>query len=296
MKVFVKKILIFCIPLFLYCIFALSAFPGLLESANGISIENQIRISFENALEKDYNLLILGNSKIYRGINPDLLSIAAYNFSHDNDTYNQLYYKLRYLEKKNKKYDYLVLGVDYFQFSIFSDSRNYIYSKLIEPEYSSDYGSIYIIDYIKNKCKLLDIKNIARLKPKKEMDYLKDNGQFVREGKANKDDYDHFDIKKLDVQVRYFERILKFCEEKNIQVFLVRLPLRENELKSYKPREMVEFDSFIKGYLGTNVKFLDFKSDTSYSLAEFSDIIHFNQKGAVKFSKQLNDSLTKLID
>ena len=68
----------------------------------------QLRVSFNNVLQNDFDLLLLGNSRVYRGVNPDKLSVSSYNFSHDNDGFNQLYFKLEYLEKRNISYKRLL--------------------------------------------------------------------------------------------------------------------------------------------------------------------------------------------
>ena len=58
----------------------------------------QIKMSFENSIADNYNCYFLGNSRIYRNINPEMMTtVKAYNFGHDNDSYNQMYYKLLYL-------------------------------------------------------------------------------------------------------------------------------------------------------------------------------------------------------
>ncbi|WP_461488949.1 hypothetical protein, partial [Pontibacter sp. HJ8] len=84
-------ILIFIIGLYI------SSYSILTQSAYGPTTKAQIEQSFENALRKDYDMLILGNSRIYRGINPEKFSTNAYNFAHDDDSYNQMYYKLKYV-------------------------------------------------------------------------------------------------------------------------------------------------------------------------------------------------------
>ena len=62
---------------------------------NGASTAEQINMSFENAVSEEYNCYFLGNSRIYRDINPDVFTtVKSYNFAHDNDSYNQMYYKL----------------------------------------------------------------------------------------------------------------------------------------------------------------------------------------------------------
>ena len=100
MKKFLFKTFLVFLPIFIYFIFAINLFPYLLKHFGKISTQDQLEISFNNVLQKKFDLLMLGNSRIYRGLNPDKFSIDSYNFSHDNDSYNQLYYKLKYHIKK----------------------------------------------------------------------------------------------------------------------------------------------------------------------------------------------------
>ena len=93
-------------------------------------------------------MLFYGKFQNIQGNQPGLFTgVKAYNFSHDNDSYNQMYYKLLFLEKKDKKIDYLVIGTDYFQFSVYGDSRNYIYDRLFGLDYMKDYNDS-IVDEI----------------------------------------------------------------------------------------------------------------------------------------------------
>ena len=103
MKKFFNQLFLFSIPTIIYFVLAIFLMPTLLSIQNGPSTKQQISTSFRNALKQDYDILILGNSRTYRGINPDLLAMKCYNFSHDNDSYNQSYYKLLYLIKHHKK-------------------------------------------------------------------------------------------------------------------------------------------------------------------------------------------------
>ena len=98
-----------------------------------MSINNQT--IFRNAEKRPYDMVFMGNSRIYRGLNPDSFTTKSYNFAHDNDSYNQIYYKLLFLTAQNKKIQIVLLGVDYFEYSVFSDSRNYEYSKIFNKSY-----------------------------------------------------------------------------------------------------------------------------------------------------------------
>lgn len=65
------------------------------RNALGISTSEQITRTFSSAEKTNYQMLIVGSSLLYRGINPDSITcIKSYNASHDNDSYNQFYYKI----------------------------------------------------------------------------------------------------------------------------------------------------------------------------------------------------------
>jgi len=78
---------------------------------------------------------------VYRGVNPDKLGTPAFNVAYDADSFNQVYYKLRYLERHGVRFRRLVMGVDYFQFGVFSDARNSVYGQYLGPEYLRDYAT-----------------------------------------------------------------------------------------------------------------------------------------------------------
>jgi hypothetical protein len=53
----------------------------------------------------------------------------AFNFGFDKDTPNQMYYKLRYLERAGIVFDTLIVGVDYFEFSSLEGTRHDAYGR-----------------------------------------------------------------------------------------------------------------------------------------------------------------------
>jgi hypothetical protein len=301
MKRFLTKFVLFSVPLLaVYIIIMIWILPRIIEKKMGPSTRKQIDQSFKNVLLSDFDLLILGNSRPYRGINPDLLEVSSFNFSHDNDTYNQLYYKLKFLDKNNKSFKYLVLGVDYFQFSYISATRNYAYYQWFDEEYKSDYPfHRYIPDFI-YETQILDpsrIKYIKYVFDKKynKTIYLKENGQYIRPGKATESNISDDSIFRIPVQVNYFEKILQKCRKDNIKVFLCMMPARQLALKNYTPDQIKEFDSFISGYRDNNTFLLNFTYDKSFVMSDYTDVKHLTEEGADKFTKLLNDSIKSLI-
>jgi RNase H-fold protein (predicted Holliday junction resolvase) len=297
MKKFVLKLLLFILPILLYCAVAAFAIPIILAVHNGPSTNDQINYSFENAVNRNYDLLVLGNSRTYRGLNPEKLCTKSYNFSHDNDSYNQLYYKLKYLDNERKVFKYVILGVDYFQFSFMSNTRNYVYADYL--------GEGYLNDYDDNILKLKAQYYLGNIDPKKLLLFgsasnipsLKSNGQYLKPGFAKEGDVIQRNIKRLKIQEGYFKKILQFCKEKKITVFLVMLPTRPNELKSYTTKQIEEFDRYIGKYTNkTDVYFLNYSLDSSYTTSDYTDITHLNESAADRFSAQLTDTLSKIID
>ena len=60
--------------------------PSLLSVKYGPSTKDQIEYSFKRAINSDCNLLILGNSRVYRGLNPAIWHQKAVKFAHDKDS------------------------------------------------------------------------------------------------------------------------------------------------------------------------------------------------------------------
>lgn len=292
MRKFLLRLGEFFIPAVLYSFLMLFLLPYLLVIQNGPNTKKQITVSFDNAATKNYKILILGNSRLYRGLNPEKFSLKAYNFSHDNDSYNQLYYKLEFLEENNKDFEYLILGVDYFQFGQFNSSRNWIYGGLLDKKYLADYDETFFWPKVRHHLSYLDPKKLLGLKPKENVPFLKENGQYVKPGRAKKDETVQRDIARHQLQVGYFEKILSFCKSKNIKVILVMPPTRKNELDSYSSKEIKEFNSFLDGYVNNrNVFYFNFSRLSSFDVSDFTDYTHLNAEAADDFSIILNEKL-----
>lgn len=277
---------------------------------NGASTADQINMSFNNAISDDYNCYFLGNSRIYRDINPSIFStIKSYNFAHDNDGYNQMYYKLLYLLNHDKKIDYLIIGTDYFQFSFLSDTRNYIYSKLFPDEYIADFGKsswierqeAYFTQLWTNKQNALPsgkaegalIDYLLRKPAPENINYQKDNGQYIVHGEADSNETIDRDYSILDVQYDYFTRIIELCEKENIQLFVIMPPLWTGETESHTDQERAEFNNMINNALfGTSYSdnYINYSEEVGLSsYTDFIDITHLKPEAADEFSKYINN-------
>lgn len=299
MHKFIRQCLFFSLPIAAYCLGAMFFMPTLLSVTNGPSTKQQITQSFENALKRDYQLLVLGNSRTYRGIDPDAFFVKTFNFSHDNDSYNQIYHKLYFLLSKNKRIDYLVLGTDYFMFSFKTDTRNYAYADFLGYEYTKDFSDSKYYSY---KTKMdyylsnINPKNLLSLKPKANKPFLKENGQYIKHGKATLNDHIDRDIDRLTFQETYFRKVLDLCIKNDIKTFVIMLPTRPNELKSYLKEDMDKFDEYIKkNETHKNIFYLNYSNNKNFTMEDYTDITHFNENAAKRFSSLLNSDIDSLI-
>ena len=301
MKRFVGKIFIFilCIStiLYVYCLISLKAGTAY----NGINTAGQIKLSFRQAVQNDYDCYFLGNSRIYRDINPDKFTeVDAYNFAHDNDGYNQMYYKLLYLLEENADFQYLVIGTDYFQFSFLGDSRNYVYNRMLGIEYMRDYNDSLVREVFNNAVQYWKIRRetvrfcIPYLRGEYESvdnAYLKENGQYIVPGTATPEDTVTRSINIMEIQREYFEKIIECCVNHNIELYVVMPPARDEELSSYTAEQRADFDAMIEDalaehYAGHYINCSDLAEFKHYS--NYADITHLNEDAADAFSEYLN--------
>lgn len=291
MRTFLRKVTIFfTLASLLYVSFNLVVLPEILIRAYGPNIQQQLNISFNNAEQRQYEVLVLGNSRLYSGLNPDKFTQPTYNFAHNNDTYNQMYYKLKWVLSKGKKLKTVIVGVDYFQFSIFTDTRNYAYGSLLGSDYLADYPpSRYLVSYYKDLLKPYKLRTLIK-DPIYKHD-LKDNGQFLRLGKADPNDFIKRNFTRLPIQEKYFQKLLDECKAQRIKVYLLMPPLRDVELAQYNTEQVDEFKRFISTFLSEEVVYLDYSTDTNFTIKDFIDFSHLGSDGADKFSIILNEKI-----
>lgn len=260
-------------------------------------------MSFKNALDSKASCWFLGNSRIYR-INPDMIENGHwYNFAHDNDSYNQMYYKLQYLLNTGCKVDTLVIGTDYFQFAVFSDTRNYVYDDLLGRDYVKDYNHFFLKERLNNFKRSLITKQTAfgrtvleiskRLGGEKRIDdipYLRKNGSYYNnEGEAKENDFTKRDTTRKHIQIQYFERLLSLCHSNNIEAYVLMMPVRDNELNNYDVSFIGEFNDFINANLtryGYTGRFIDLSNHPDFKdYRKYTDITHLKTESANEFTR-----------
>jgi hypothetical protein len=298
------------------------------ERILGPNTKHQIEQSFNNLGKERFDLLFIGNSRLYRGINPDSISaFKAYNFSYDGDSFLQTYYKLKYIEEHKINFKYAVISADYFSFSLLADNSNSNYYHYFNNSYKTicngelkkipvfksdkkkENSSWRVYKYMDNLnddfnqwiTKNINNSAIQFIKGLKSTNadkpFLKPSGQYIVNSKAGEEDFLERSSDVYTPLQNYLDSILLHCTKNNIKVFLAMLPTRKNELKNYKHDFQNNIDNFYKSLTDNkNVFYLNYKNDSTYKLEDFSDLTHFSVKGADRFSKQITKDLRNKLD
>lgn len=307
-----KRIFIFFAPIgFVLC--ALMVINSILTKKEyGITMEQQIKQQFDAINEKYYDTIILGNSRLYRGINPELLDGNCYNFAFDNDSFLECYYKLKYLETNEKLPKRIILGVDYFEFSFVSAGMQAAYDAYFDKEYdeiilncsslSFDNKKTDIDDKINKRLNILLIHNyynaVSYLFNKyilkdNRVSYVSEYGQYriYPQPKAKAGDFLTRSSNILEEQKSAYEKIFELCKQNNIAIIQVMLPLRDIEQNCYSEETKLLFNNMFSS--NNHSKYLNYSTNENFSLKDFMDDTHLNLSGADNFTTLLNDDLKK---
>ena len=100
-----------------------------------------------------------------------------------------------------------------------------------------------------------------------------------------------------DLQISYFKKILAQCKERNIQTYVVMLPVRDNELKSYTDEYLDSFKKMLNINLqnyGFEGCYYDFSNDADFKdYKKYTDITHLNSHAADDFTKKMWNEISK---
>ena len=296
MKRFLRDILLFLLPMVLYALLSAYLLPRMLSQVLGPGTQEQVDRQFTQLERQEPELLVLGNSRMYVGVDPDELTWPAFNFAHDNDSYDQAYFKLKFALERGKQFRSVVLGTDLFQFSVLTDTRDHAYAAHLGRKYLERRGPASLL-WMKVSFHLtnMDPNRLLLLWSTEPPMRLKDTGQQVKSGQARESDRVVRDPTRSAHQVAYFEQTLELCRTHDIRVAIVMPPVRRNEMDNYSTEEVAAFDAFIQRYVVPGrVDYLCYRDSPAFSLADYVDITHLSAAGARKFSRMLNEDLKSI--
>lgn len=315
---FLGRLLIYITPLTIVLGIFLVDYRKMGPILNGISMNEQLDSSFSYVLSKPYHTMVMGNSRTYRGVNPDKIDSSVYNFSFDNETFLEQYFKLKYLEYKHHLPEFLILGVDYFEFSFLSMAMQPTYSKYFGATYDSLMSSLSKAggieyqtaetpsDWVNAKMSAIFGRGASQYirylgdriagKPL-QAPYLKGNGQYIINPIPMAHDGE-FMTRPSNIepyQQLKFEQIMDFLRNKGIRVILLMPPCRKIELNCYSNGFKQRLDDYFRKFeRKDSVWYLNMSELAGYSTDDYMDDTHLKPQAADLFSTSLNDTIKGL--
>lgn len=116
--------------------------------------------------------------------------------------------------------------------------------------------------------------------------------------KAGENDYTQRDTVMLDLQKHYFEDLLTLSKSCNIELFVLMMPVRDNELSCYSQSFMNSFKDYIERSLkdaGYESRFIDMSNNPDFKdYKKYTDITHFNSESADRYTKCFYETLKSI--
>jgi len=265
-------------------------------------------------LIKDHKVLIMGDSHAQAGFNPSLIK-GAINIAHYDESYLFSYYKLKKISRYNNNIETIILSFSYHNLSGYFEEFNnerfsssaisylsYLDTEGLLAFSGNDYFKMIKMYFHKVRhdiSKLLLLKN-GRHSSLEDIEpwggFHISNRNNLETPVLNKAILKHYHSpQQFSInQIKYLNKIVKYCHESNIDLILVHTP------KHYKYKECVtedfkiEYNNTINSFFN-KVTFID---GLNYELtnSDFGDFDHLNSSGANIFTSHLIKINTKLFE
>lgn len=298
MKKFIIKLLIFLLPFFILLFI----------------IEVSIRhIPNDYKTKRDYikkngdkiEILALGSSHVYYGLNPDLFYTSCFNLAQVAQTPEFDLKLFQHFLPQLPNLKVLIYPISYFTFYWDLQSsreswrlKNYsLYYNIEAAQSVKNYFEILSVDPKSNYKRIIDFyihkKTEVGVTPRGWgfnclAEFSANLDQTAAESAVRHTSVDGLFFSKNSSEV---EEIIKICQQNGIQVVLLFPPAykayRDQINKKQLTQTYSKIDSLVKEY--DNCRFIDIFADTNYIARDFLDADHLNNLGSRKMSQFLND-------
>lgn len=300
MKKFALKSMIFLLP-FIACIFVeylLRLIPN----------DYSYKSDWLNKNVQSIEILNLGSSHTYYGINPRYFKYKCFNAAHVSQTPK---YDFLILDKYIGDADNLkmiIMPISYFTmvFNLDDDTEswrvpNYTNYGFVKFPLSLEHLSLLYTN--KNSFMKMIYRYYVKHKDNVNCDslgwgVLSDNVMYQEDGKSRAD----FHTKKelpysiIKKNFKYIENISSICDSKNIKLIFLTTPTCKsyyNEFDSLQWNNTCKsIDSIMKN--NNNSIWINLLKDRRFNYGDFQDSDHLNKEGSIKLSTLLNDTIIKL--
>jgi hypothetical protein len=303
MRAFLNRLVVFFIPLIgfvlLYEMF-------LTTITTSFTVKRDL---IEKKLDS-IELVVLGTSKTFAGINPSYIDYFAINLANNSQS---SYYDIKLLEKyldKLPKLKVIVCEVNFFSFEYNLDNgpeswRNTYYSHTfqIDPQSQKlDFYEKFLLHIYKPKDILLHLNSREEYNS-----YFENNGwgrNEITESLPTKEfafkrylhlRRNYMNGSDLNENIKLFESFLEKLNQKNVKIVFIQMPVSPLLTKLIDVKLLLKNKDFINGFKmkSKNLVYLDYLGDKRFPNSSFIDSDHLNYISANKFSAILNDTLLK---
>lgn len=276
------------------------------------SVPNNYTYKYEQISNNmdDIEVLVLGDSHTFFGINPEWLSLKTYNLSNVSQTiyFDKLLFEKHIDHLPHLKY--LIISVEYTTLSQADNTQEDIWRKYFY-EAQMDLKVPLIAWYDPKKYSLALTRKFDKTF-KTFLDYQREGSligcdekgwgntylstvdslemAYLSKVVARKHEDGSMDFKQNTERI---QNMITFCEQKNIQVLLVNMPVYPDYLDRLNPEKLLKIDKTCDDLAKTNpnVTRVNLSRDSRFQLQDFHDADHLNAQGAKKCSLLINTYL-----
>lgn len=306
MKKLVRKITFFVLPI-LIVLGSIEVFYRVVPNNYIVKNRNVVK-NYETA-----EVLILGNSHTFYGLNPAYFDKPTFNLSNISQT---LYFDKLLFDKhidKFKKLKYVILNVEYFSLGVLnnsseSDWRKYYYEMYMDLD-------VPIIEKTDINRYLLssprgfnaNVKLIQRYFTDGTIIDCNDSGfgiNYTKEKIKIKDIYENALVRvkghenkniNFTENTMILQKMINKCNSLGIKVIIVTMPVSKPYAKDVNQKKLAKIvkTCLLLENKNANVHYINLFNDSRFTNEDFYDADHLHTDGARKCSKIVNDYLNK---
>lgn len=302
MQKFITNTLLFLLPIFVFSL-------GMEFSLRKIPNDYQYKRTYLEENSDQIEVLFLGNSHAFRGINPEFISRRSFNAGYVSQSLDYDYAILKKYDGKWNSLDYIMIPISYFSlyfrletggeawraknYSIYYDirlsSRIADNSELLSNKLSVNFRRIYSYYFLGRSnisCSALGYGKPAGPSPEPDLEETAKRAAIRQTAKPNDYSYDRVFIENVAI----LQDIFRFASERDITVILYTLPGSQPYVEQMDKKQLNQ--TIVKATelanLYDNVMYVNLLNDKSFTKADFWDGDHLNEDGAEKLTKRIN--------
>lgn len=273
--------------------------------------------SYVEAHLHEINYLLLGNSHIEEGLNPEYLPKGAFNMAKSG---RRVVYDVELAKRYIPKMDSLraivmPLNYGFFYFGRESDNPKEkkkkstslnltdkcMYYKYMGIRVDGIVGFLYWSEFLCSKEDFMSrfVKSEEEIINCTELGYVplkveKRTGQWKYMSLPKLvDTTKEIDPRKYDLLARQYGTIAKLAQERNVRFVLLGTPFAQTYQEMMNPAVQSDIDTFVRNLQReyNNVEYYNYNRDSRFCDDDFCDAGHLSESGANKFSKIVKEEI-----